>query len=135
MRCWNCNHKVTRKAKVCGHCEADLSQAPSAEDAAAVGELLEQMPADILAELSEVMSKSATAEDFANLIMVVLARAVEVSIQATARPIPKSTICSSVVATTAVNCGVRNAVTSLRQRNVTAIAWTTLNSIMRQGLA
>ena len=35
-----------------------------------MGELLEQMPADILAELSEVMSKSATAEDFANLIMV-----------------------------------------------------------------
>ena len=40
MRCWNCNHKVTRKARVCGHCEADLSQAPSDEEAAAVVELL-----------------------------------------------------------------------------------------------
>ncbi len=70
MRCWNCNHKVTRKARVCGRCEVDLTQAPSAAEAAAVVELLEQMPADVLAELGEAMSKSATAEDFANLIMV-----------------------------------------------------------------
>jgi hypothetical protein len=70
MRCWNCNHKVTRKARVCWHCEVDLTQAPSAEEAAAVLDLLEQMPADDLAELGDAMSKSATAEDFANLIMV-----------------------------------------------------------------
>jgi hypothetical protein len=70
MRCWNCGHKVTRKARVCGHCEADLSEAPSAQDAAAVMELLEQMPADILAQLGEAMNKSASALDFANLIMV-----------------------------------------------------------------
>jgi len=70
MRCWNCGHKVPKKARVCGKCEADLTQAPSAQEAAAVMDLLEQMPADVLAELGEAMSKSATAEDFANLIMV-----------------------------------------------------------------
>jgi hypothetical protein len=70
LRCWNCGHKVPRKARVCGHCEADLSQSPSIEEAAAAMELLEQMPADILAELGEAMSKSSSAEDFANFIMV-----------------------------------------------------------------
>ena len=33
-------------------------------------ELLEQMPPDILAELGEAMSESASAEEFANRIMV-----------------------------------------------------------------
>jgi hypothetical protein len=70
MRCWNCGHKVTKKAKVCGHCEADLTEAPTAEEAAAVMELLGQMPPDILAEMGEVMSKTGSAEEFANLIMV-----------------------------------------------------------------
>jgi hypothetical protein len=70
MRCWNCGHKVTKKAKVCGHCEADLTEAPSAEEEAAVMELLEQMPQDVLAELGKAMGESSTAEEFANLIMV-----------------------------------------------------------------
>jgi hypothetical protein len=70
MRCWNCGHKVTKKAKVCGHCEADLTEAPSPEEEAAVMELLEEMPQDILAELGKAMSESATAEEFANFIMV-----------------------------------------------------------------
>jgi hypothetical protein len=70
MRCWNCGHKVTRKAKICGHCEADLSEAPSDDEAAAVMELLGQMPPDVLAELGQVMSESASAEEFANRIMV-----------------------------------------------------------------
>ncbi len=70
MRCWNCGHKVPRKARVCGHCEADLSEAPTAEEEAVVMELLEQMPADILAELGKAMSESSTAEGFADRIMV-----------------------------------------------------------------
>ncbi len=70
MRCWNCGRKVTRKAKVCGHCEADLTEVPSAEEQAAVMELLEQMPPDVLAELSKAMSESASAEEFANRILV-----------------------------------------------------------------
>lgn len=70
MRCWNCGHKVTKKARVCGHCEADLSEAPSAEEAAAVMELLEQMPPDVFADLTAAMSESSSAEEFANRIMV-----------------------------------------------------------------
>jgi len=50
MRCWNCGHKVRKKARVCGHCEADLTEAPSAEEEAAVMEVLGQMPPDILAK-------------------------------------------------------------------------------------
>ena len=26
MRCWNCGHNVSKKARVCGHCEADLTE-------------------------------------------------------------------------------------------------------------
>ena len=70
MRCWNCGHKVPKKARVCGHCEADLTEAPSAEEAAAVMQFLEQMPPDVLAELGEAMRDSASAEEFANRIMV-----------------------------------------------------------------
>jgi hypothetical protein len=70
MRCWNCGHEVPEKARVCGRCEADLTEAPTAEEADAVIELLEQMPPDVLAELGDAMSKSTSAEKFANLIMV-----------------------------------------------------------------
>jgi hypothetical protein len=70
MRCWNCGRKVSKKVRFCGHCEADLSEAPTTEDEAAVGELLEQMPPDVLAELRDAMRESPSATEFANLIMV-----------------------------------------------------------------
>src|SRR5262245_33079857 len=70
MRCWNCNRPVAKTAKVCGHCEADLRQTPSAEEAEAVLEMLQQMPPDVLAEMGEAMRGSATAEEFANRILV-----------------------------------------------------------------
>jgi hypothetical protein len=70
MRCWNCGHSVTEKALVCGHCEADLAEAPSAEEMGAVMELMEQMPPDVLGELAEAMAASGSAEEFANRIMI-----------------------------------------------------------------
>jgi hypothetical protein len=70
MRCWDCGRAVSEKARVCGHCEADLAEAPSAEAAAAVMELLERMPADLRAQLNEAMTESASALEFANRIMV-----------------------------------------------------------------
>ena len=70
MRCWNCGHAVSEKARVCGHCEADLTQAPSADDEATVMEFLEQMPPDVLAELGAAMRESASAEEFADRILV-----------------------------------------------------------------
>jgi hypothetical protein len=51
MRRWNCARKVTKKARVGGHCEADLTDAPTALEAAAVKALLEQMAPELLAEL------------------------------------------------------------------------------------
>jgi hypothetical protein len=70
MRCWNCGRTVSKKARVCDHCEADLTETPSAEEEAAVRELLEQMSPDVLAELSEAVKHSSSAEEFANCIMV-----------------------------------------------------------------
>src|SRR5262245_61279599 len=70
MRCWNCGRAMPEKALLCGHCEADLAEAPIAEEAAAVMELLEQMPPGALAELAEAMRGSASAMEFANRIMV-----------------------------------------------------------------
>lgn len=70
MRCWNCSHEVSEEARVCVRCEADLSEAPSADEAAAVMDLLKQMPAEVLAELREAMSQSASAVEFANRILV-----------------------------------------------------------------
>ena len=70
MRCWNCNRRVAKAAKVCAHCEADLAQKPSLEEERAVLEMLQQMPPEVLAELQETMRASSTAEEFANAIMV-----------------------------------------------------------------
>jgi hypothetical protein len=70
MRCWNCGRAVSEKARVCGRCEADLTEAPSAEEEAAVRELLEQLPPEVLAELGQAMSESDSAVEFANRIMV-----------------------------------------------------------------
>jgi hypothetical protein len=70
MRCWNCNRSVPKDAKICAHCEADLSQTPTSEEMAAVKEMLEQMPPEILAEMEETFRASGTAQEFANRIMV-----------------------------------------------------------------
>ena len=70
MRCWNCGNVVSEKARVCGYCEANLAEAPSAEQAAAVMEFLGRMPPEVLAELGEAMSQSASALEFANRILV-----------------------------------------------------------------
>ena len=70
MRCWNCNQPVARDAEACARCEADLTQAPSAEEMGAVLEMLQQMPPDVLAEMEETFRASGTAEEFANRILV-----------------------------------------------------------------
>jgi hypothetical protein len=70
MNCWNCGHAVAENALFCGHCEADMAQAPSTEAMAAVMKVLAQMPPDALGELGEAMAASASGEEFANRIMV-----------------------------------------------------------------
>jgi hypothetical protein len=51
-------------SRVCAHCEADLTEAPSPEEEAAVMELFEHMPPDVLEELGEEMKESASALEF-----------------------------------------------------------------------
>jgi hypothetical protein len=125
---WNCGHSVSKKARVCGHCEADLTEAPSAEEAAAVMELLEQMPPDVLGELDKVMSESATQRNLRISSWSARARAGGVSKLVTAKPIPKSMTCWSVVATSAAICGAPNAAVPFRETIPTALVWTKPNS-------
>ena len=70
MRCWNCGRSVSEEARVCAHCEVDLAEAPTAEEEAAVRELLEEMPPELLAELGAAIGESESALEFANRIMV-----------------------------------------------------------------
>ena len=70
MRCWNCGRAVTKKARRCENCEADLTEAPSPEEGAAVMDILATLTPDVLAELGEAMRESESAEEFANRIMV-----------------------------------------------------------------
>ncbi len=70
MLCWNCNRPVAKKAMVCAHCEADLSERPSSDELQAALKMLQQMPPGVLAEMEEVVRDSGTAEEFANRILV-----------------------------------------------------------------
>src|SRR5437867_5953259 len=70
MRCWNCNRELPQAAKVCSYCEAPAEQAPTPEEEEAVRAVLDQMPPEVVSELHEAISDSATAEEFANRILV-----------------------------------------------------------------
>jgi hypothetical protein len=70
MLCWSCKKKVPDSAEFCPHCEAAMQEEPSAEDKAAVEELLSNMGPELLDELREAFEKSATGEEFVNRIMI-----------------------------------------------------------------
>lgn len=70
MHCWNCNRKVKKTAKVCVHCEADLTDAPKPEEFEAALEVLKNLPPDMVAEMKDLAKSSDSAEDFVNSIMV-----------------------------------------------------------------
>src|SRR5437879_5050527 len=70
MRCWNCNHRVDKNAKVCARCEADLTRAPSAEEIEAMEAMLRQLPPDVFANMEEAVRATGSAEEFANRILV-----------------------------------------------------------------
>jgi hypothetical protein len=70
MRCFNCNREIPDTAKICGHCEAPVMEAPTAEEMEAARALLEQLPPDVAAELEQTVRDSATADDFINRIFV-----------------------------------------------------------------
>jgi hypothetical protein len=67
MHCWNCGKRVSKTAKVCQYCEASMEDAPTEEEKGLVAEFLTQLPME---ELQAVFEQSATAEDFANRILV-----------------------------------------------------------------
>lgn len=70
MRCWNCNREMPATATACAHCESPVMPEPSAEEFEVVSEMLQKMPPDLLAEFCEILKGSATAEEFADRILV-----------------------------------------------------------------
>jgi hypothetical protein len=70
MRCWNCNREIPRQAKVCVHCEAPVMEEPTEEEMQGAADLLEQLPPETAAELHQAFLDSATAEEFADRILV-----------------------------------------------------------------
>ncbi len=70
MRCWNCHREVPEDAKACQFCEADMEEAPPREEMEVIGEMLDQMPPEVVEEIAEAFQGSPTAEDFVNRIMV-----------------------------------------------------------------
>jgi hypothetical protein len=69
MKCLNCHKTIPDTAKICQFCEAPIEEGPTEEEQQAILEILEQMPPEALDELRTAFAGSATAEDFANLLM------------------------------------------------------------------
>ncbi|HLN32365.1 MAG TPA: hypothetical protein VK395_31845 [Gemmataceae bacterium] len=70
MRCFNCNSELPKDAKACPRCEAPVMDEPSEEEMETVAELLGDLPPEVAADLREVFLESATAEEFADRILV-----------------------------------------------------------------
>jgi hypothetical protein len=70
MRCWNCNKKIPDDAKLCKHCEAPVSEAPTEEEMKAVHEILAGMDEETQQALIEAVQRSSSVDDFVNSIMV-----------------------------------------------------------------
>ncbi len=70
MLCWICQKQIPKGAEFCPHCEAEVRDAPSAEEVAAVADILAELRPEVLQELSEAFHESESGEDFVNRIMV-----------------------------------------------------------------
>lgn len=70
MLCWSCQKDIPNTALFCPHCEAAVENAPTAEEKAAVENVLADMSPEIISELFNAFDKSATGEEFVNRIMV-----------------------------------------------------------------
>jgi hypothetical protein len=70
VSCWNCGQKIPAKAKACQFCEAAVERRSSEEDMQIMRDILELMPPEALDQLQAAFGECATAEEFANRIMV-----------------------------------------------------------------
>lgn len=70
MRCWNCGKTIPEEAKACQFCEAAVEPEPTEEEEELVRGILNQMPAEAVEELRSMVEQSATAEEFADRILV-----------------------------------------------------------------
>ena len=70
MRCWNCGKDIPDTAKICGFCEAEVKDEPTEEEQRIVGELLGEMPPEVLEELRATFVENETAKEFVNRIFV-----------------------------------------------------------------
>jgi len=70
MRCFNCRKEIPDDAVQCEFCEATVEPAPTEEEFRAVQEIMDQMDPGLLGALQDLAGRSATAEEFADRIMV-----------------------------------------------------------------
>ncbi|MGB7346264.1 MAG: SEC-C metal-binding domain-containing protein [Pirellulaceae bacterium] len=68
--CWSCDKPLPETAKRCPHCEAKVDDAPSAEDAAMLMELFQEMDPRMIDTMKQMVEESENGEDFLNRIMV-----------------------------------------------------------------
>jgi len=70
MLCWSCQKQIPDAAEFCPHCEAQVEDEPTADEKAAVQQILSSMNPEMLCELRNVIERSATGDEFVNQIMI-----------------------------------------------------------------
>jgi hypothetical protein len=70
MKCWSCTKPIPTAAQRCPHCEAVVEPEPTAEEEAAVMEMLGELDPSMIGEIAKVFNQSSSGEDFVNQIMV-----------------------------------------------------------------
>jgi hypothetical protein len=70
MICWSCRRDIPATAKFCPHCEAEVEEEPTADEQAAVQDVLADMGPDVIDELRDAFAKSTTGEEFVNRVMI-----------------------------------------------------------------
>jgi hypothetical protein len=70
MRCWNCNSKLAKEAKVCPRCEAPVEEAPTEEEIEFVGQAFAMLDDESRDALRAAADESKTAEEFANRVLI-----------------------------------------------------------------
>ncbi len=70
MQCFNCRKDIPDDAKACKFCEAPVEDPPTDEEMELVAGLLDSMDPELQSAIRAAATNSATAEEFANRMMI-----------------------------------------------------------------
>lgn len=70
MICWSCRREMPDTAEFCPHCEAKVEEDPTADEEAAVQQVLKSMSPGMIDELRDAFEQCTSGEEFVNRIMV-----------------------------------------------------------------